>query len=61
MNGTDHQRAQPWLGRVVAEANALQDDFDLVITSLPEYLDAATGRAFPSGPGSCDPGGDPTC
>ena len=27
MNGTDHQVPQPWLGRVVAEANDLQDDY----------------------------------
>jgi 2-O-(6-phospho-alpha-D-mannosyl)-D-glycerate hydrolase len=38
MNGTDHQMPQPWLGRVVAEANAIQDDYEFVITSLPEYL-----------------------
>jgi len=38
MNGSDHLRPQPWLGRVVAEANALQDDFDLSITSLSGYL-----------------------
>ncbi len=38
MNGTDHQLPQPWLGRVVAEANALQDDYHFVVTSLPEYL-----------------------
>ena len=38
MNGTDHQEPQPWLGRVVAEANELQDDFRLEITSLAEYL-----------------------
>ncbi len=47
MNGTDHQRAQPWLGRVVAEANALQDDFALVITSLPEYLGAVGSEGLP--------------
>ncbi len=41
MNGTDHQEPQSWLGRVVAEANDIQDDFELEITSLPEYL----GRA----------------
>jgi mannosylglycerate hydrolase len=41
MNGTDHQEPQPWLGRVVAEANELQDDYQLEVTSLPEYL----GRA----------------
>ncbi len=38
MNGSDHLRPQPWLGRVVAEANALQDDLDLSVTSLSEYL-----------------------
>jgi hypothetical protein len=38
MNGTDHQLPQPWLGRVVAEANAVQDDYEFVVTSLPEYL-----------------------
>jgi alpha-mannosidase len=38
MNGTDHQTPQPWLGRVVAEANALQDDYHFVVTSLGEYL-----------------------
>ena len=29
MNGTDHQRPQPWLGRVVAEANQIQSEFEL--------------------------------
>src|SRR3954452_17462458 len=38
MNGTDHQMPQPWLGRVVAEANQIQDDYEFVVTSLPEYL-----------------------
>ncbi|GIU90582.1 MAG: hypothetical protein KatS3mg010_1681 [Acidimicrobiia bacterium] len=38
MNGTDHQVPQPWLGRVVAEANALQHDYEFVVTSLAEYL-----------------------
>jgi mannosylglycerate hydrolase len=38
MNGSDHLRPQPWLGRVVAEANALQDDYELSISSLSEYL-----------------------
>ena len=38
MNGTDHQMPQPWLGRVVAEANAVQDDYEFVVTSLSEYL-----------------------
>src|SRR6478735_2977736 len=38
MNGTDHQLPQPWLGRVVAEANQIQDDYRFVVTSLAEYL-----------------------
>ncbi len=43
MNGTDHQSPQPWLGRVVAEANELQDEYVLEVTTLPHYLaDAPT-------------------
>jgi hypothetical protein len=38
MNGSDHLRPQPGLGRVVAEANDLQDEFTFEITSLPKYL-----------------------
>ncbi|MDQ1381772.1 MAG: 2-O-(6-phospho-alpha-D-mannosyl)-D-glycerate hydrolase [Actinomycetota bacterium] len=38
MNGTDHQMPQAWLGRVVAEANAVQDEYEFAVTSLPEYL-----------------------
>jgi len=38
MNGSDHQRPRPWLARVVAEANALQDDYRLVITTLAGHL-----------------------
>jgi hypothetical protein len=38
MNGTDHQLPQPWLGRVVAEANAIQDDYHFEVTSLGELL-----------------------
>ncbi|HEX2737722.1 MAG TPA: alpha-mannosidase, partial [Acidimicrobiia bacterium] len=38
MNGTDHQLPQPWLGRVVAEANEQQDDYRFVVTSLAEFL-----------------------
>ncbi len=41
MNGSDHLMPQPWLGRMVAEANDLQDDFDFEITSLPRYLAGA--------------------
>ena len=47
MNGTDHQRPQPWLGRVVAESNEIQDDYELSITSLPEYLEAAQSDGLP--------------
>ncbi len=42
MNGTDHHPPQPWLGRVVAEANQIQGEFELAITSLPNYLSAAS-------------------
>ncbi len=48
MNGTDHQRPQPWLGRVVAEANEIQDEFELTITSLPDYLAGAPGDGLPA-------------
>jgi mannosylglycerate hydrolase len=48
MNGTDHQEPQPWLGRVVAEANHLQDDYYLEVTSLPEYLRQAPVDGLPS-------------
>src|SRR4051812_25024760 len=48
MNGTDHQAPQPWLGRVVAEANARSATDDstggglhLRITSLADYLSSA--------------------
>jgi len=41
MNGSDHLLPQPHLGRVVAEANELQDDFDFAVTSLPAYLNDA--------------------
>jgi mannosylglycerate hydrolase len=43
MNGSDHLFPQPWLGRVVAEANDLQDDLVFEVTSLPRYVaDAPT-------------------
>ena len=47
MNGTDHQAPQPWLGHVVAEANALQDDLRLQVTSLVEYLQQAPTDGLP--------------
>jgi hypothetical protein len=42
MNGSDHLLPQAYLGRVVAEANDLQDDFEFEITSLPKYLARTT-------------------
>jgi mannosylglycerate hydrolase len=48
MNGTDHQMPQPWLGRVVAEANAIQDDYHFVVTSLAEYLPKQPVERLPS-------------
>jgi hypothetical protein len=48
MNGTDHLVPQPWLGRVVAEANDLQDDYHLDVTSLAAYLDTASIDGLPS-------------
>ena len=47
MNGTDHQPPQPWLGRVVTELNDLQDDYELHVASLPEYLALATRDELP--------------
>jgi len=41
MNGSDHLHPQPRLGRVIAEANALQNELSFEITSLPEYLATA--------------------
>ncbi|MDQ3107346.1 MAG: hypothetical protein M3Q68_06020, partial [Actinomycetota bacterium] len=38
MNGTDHQVPQSWLGRVVTEANEIQNEYEFVVTSLAEYL-----------------------
>ena len=62
MNGTDHQMPQPWLGRVVAEANAIQDDYEFVVTSLPEYLPHATERrARRPSTASCARARAPTC
>jgi mannosylglycerate hydrolase len=46
MNGSDHLMPQPWLGRVVAEANDLQDEFDFQVTSLPRYLAGAPAEGL---------------
>jgi mannosylglycerate hydrolase len=48
MNGTDHQMPQPWLGRVVAEANDIQDEYELRIVSLTEHLAAAPTDGLPT-------------
>ena len=48
MNGADHQVPQPWLGRVVAEANDIQDDYELVVTSLADHLASAPTEGLPS-------------
>jgi mannosylglycerate hydrolase len=46
MNGSDHLFPQPSLGRTVAEANELQDDFTFEITSLPHYLAGAPNEGL---------------
>jgi alpha-mannosidase len=48
MNGTDHLMPQPWLGRVVDEANGLQDDYELVVTSLADHLSRASTDDLPA-------------
>ncbi|MFZ6004750.1 MAG: alpha-mannosidase [Actinomycetota bacterium] len=47
MNGTDHLMPQPWLGRVVAEANSLDGAFELRICSLAEHLAEAPTERLP--------------
>jgi Glycosyl hydrolases family 38 N-terminal domain/Alpha mannosidase middle domain len=47
MNGTDHLRPQPGLGRLLAEANQIQDEFELAVTPLPEYLERAPSDRLP--------------
>ncbi len=47
MNGTDHLAPQPWLGRVVAEANAAQDRYRFVVTSLTEHLRGGPVEGLP--------------
>ena len=47
MNGTDHLMPQPWLGRVVAEANALDAGYDLHICSLAEHVRTAPTDHLP--------------
>ena len=47
MNGSDHLAPQGFLGPVVAEANALQDELDIEVTSLASYLASASRVALP--------------
>ncbi|HEY1119011.1 MAG TPA: hypothetical protein VGE43_14965, partial [Acidimicrobiales bacterium] len=47
MNGTDHQLPVPWLGRVVAEANALDAGYELRICSLADHLADAPTDGLP--------------
>jgi len=49
MNGTDHLMPQPWLGRVVAEANGLDESsYELHICSLAEHVRSAPTEGLPS-------------
>jgi hypothetical protein len=48
LNGSDHATPQPWLVRVVSDANTAQQDYALRITSLLEYLDAAPTEGLPT-------------
>lgn len=50
MNGTDHQMPAAHLARIVAEANALQDDYELRVGSLPEHLALTGGPALTDRP-----------
>ncbi len=47
MNGDDHVAPQPTLGRVVEEANGLQERFEVRISSLAEALAAASRQGLP--------------
>ncbi len=47
MNGTDHQMPRPWLGRVVAEVDANEDELDIRVGSLASYLEGAPAEDLP--------------
>jgi mannosylglycerate hydrolase len=49
MNGADHQPPQPWLGRVVAEANTTSADLELTVSSLGSALEASATSATTTG------------
>jgi alpha-mannosidase len=48
MNGTDHQVPKPYLGRVVAEVNSMQDTYELTVRSLEEHVRAGSTEGLPS-------------
>ena len=48
MNGTDHLLPQPWLGRVITEANETQDRFSFVVTSLADHLAGVPAGEMPT-------------
>jgi hypothetical protein len=47
MNGTDHLLPQAQLGRLVDEANALQDDWRFEVSSLSTHVHAAPAADLP--------------
>ena len=48
MNGTDHLLPQSWLGRVVAEANGIDEHRHLRVGSLADYLAVAPAEGLPA-------------
>jgi mannosylglycerate hydrolase len=61
MNGTDHLVPSAHLGRVVAEANAIADDYDIAVPRWPTTWPPPPPRASRPGPASCAPVPGPTC
>ncbi|HUR77583.1 MAG TPA: glycoside hydrolase family 38 C-terminal domain-containing protein [Acidimicrobiales bacterium] len=57
MNGSDHLSPDPWLGQVIAEANAAQQDFDLHITPLADHLRMGPTKDLPKWTGELRSGG----
>lgn len=53
MNGTDHLMPQAALGRLVAEADLISDDWDLRVCSLADHV-AARRAALAAAPGGLD-------
>jgi hypothetical protein len=57
MNGSDHLSPDPWLGQVIAEANAAQQDYDLHITPLADHLKMGPTKDLPKWTGELRSGG----